>query len=1116
MFLAPKCEFQLRPTVQYSIRDSSRPYSVAVGHLNSDNYVDVVVANSGFDNVSILFGYGNNSFASQTTYSMGTGSAPRMVAVGDFNNDHQSDIVVANFGTNSIVVLFGNGDGHFSDRTTIDTSPSHPLYLIGSDFNNDGYFDIAFAGYGTDRVGILLGFGNGTFRTKIDLSTGYDSLSYSIAVGDLNDDDRQDIVVANYGTDNIGLFFGIGNGTFSNQTTYSTGSNSGPYSIAIFDLNNDTHLDIAVVYADSHYIAVLLGYGNGSFAKSTLYKTGEDSRPIFIAIADFSTDNKPDITVLNNGSNSVMLLFGYGNGTFANPLTYSTGPHSSPSSIGVGDFNNDNQLDVIIANQENNNIKIFNSHSQQNFSSGTIFSTDDSVGRSGISRRSVDMSSDPSTLTIDNVNNNSQSDITTASYRTNNADVSLEDDNSKFSRQTVNYTDADDLNDNHQSDDGAILSRQKTKSIRSRRYSIEDTLCSMCVVVSDFDNDGQPDIAITNYLENNVGILLGYGNGSFANPIILATSDWSGPIAISAGDFNNDSCLDIVVANYDMHNIGIFLGHGNGEFQPQVPYSINGAYGPLSLSIGDSDNDGRLDIFVAYDWSSNVAVFLGHGDGTFSHKIIYYTGSNSQLSSIITADFDKDGRLDVAVAVLSMNKVDFLFGSGNGTFQRQKSFFTVAYSIPNSLAAGDFNNDGNVDIVVSDTEPEHEHLLILLGKGDGDFFIHSKYASKINSLLCSIVIGNFNNDSLLDIIVANSDAKQVGVFFGYGDGTFTSLTSYPTNNINVPISIAVGDFNSDNRTDLAVADYQSPIVGIFLAYIDVSFVDRTTYFTGTAASPAGMVVRDFTNDGQLDVVVGNDGTHDIDILINNGKGQFSMQTAYSADSTFYPTFIIAYDFNGDKQLDIAVANSVKDTITLLYGLKTNTFGKSRVYSTGTNSIPQSLASGDFNNDKKLDIAVAYSGTGSVGLLLNIDTGAMESFGNLSTGINSKPGTMTVADFDNDDRLDIAVVNNGQANIGFFFGLGDGTFSQQMPIPIGEGNFPVWIDHGDFNNDRQLDVVIANYIGDPTVIVLLGNVNRTFRALGTHGVNCPFLGAVGDFNNDSYLDVVFCQCWIQII
>ena len=155
--------------------------------------------------------------------------------MGDFNNDQQLDIAVANFGTHNIGIFLGTGNGTFTSQTTFSTGSSRPRWIAVGDFNNDKQLDIAVVNYGTNDIGILLGDGNGSFANPITFSTGFDSVPYSLAVADLNNDDKLDIVVANYGTNNVGVLLGHGNGTFTNQTIFNTGINSHPYSIAIND-----------------------------------------------------------------------------------------------------------------------------------------------------------------------------------------------------------------------------------------------------------------------------------------------------------------------------------------------------------------------------------------------------------------------------------------------------------------------------------------------------------------------------------------------------------------------------------------------------------------------------------------------------------------------------------------------------------------------------------------------------------------------------------------------------------------------------------------------------------------------------------------------------------------
>ncbi len=156
---------------------------------------------------------------------------------------------------------------------------------------------------------VLLGSGYGTFVSHTSYSTGNNSNPCWVAVGDFNNDSRLDIVVANSGTDNIGIFLSNGSGTFSSQITYSTGLHSQPYSVAILDFDNDTRLDIAVANYGSNSVGVFFGYGNGSFGSQLIFNTGFDSHPFGVVIGDVNKDGLTDIVATNNGYGNIDILF---------------------------------------------------------------------------------------------------------------------------------------------------------------------------------------------------------------------------------------------------------------------------------------------------------------------------------------------------------------------------------------------------------------------------------------------------------------------------------------------------------------------------------------------------------------------------------------------------------------------------------------------------------------------------------------------------------------------------------------------------------------------------------------------------------------------------------------
>jgi hypothetical protein len=258
---------------------SSQPRSLAVGDFNNDKKIDITVANSGRDTIAIFLSHGDGTFENEETYPTGFGSSPYSIVVSDFNNDNYIDIVVANYGNNNIGIFLGYGDGTFASQNVFFTGSSRPLFIATGDFNKDNKLDIAVVDYSTESIGIFLGNSDGSFQLQTTYSTGYDSLLYSLTVGDFDQDNHLDIAVANYGTNNIGIFLGYGNETFASQNTYKTPKNSNPSSVAVGDVNNDNHLDIVVSNYNTGTIGTLLGHSNGTFATQTTYSIDSKSHP---------------------------------------------------------------------------------------------------------------------------------------------------------------------------------------------------------------------------------------------------------------------------------------------------------------------------------------------------------------------------------------------------------------------------------------------------------------------------------------------------------------------------------------------------------------------------------------------------------------------------------------------------------------------------------------------------------------------------------------------------------------------------------------------------------------------------------------------------------------------
>ena len=319
--------------IKYSTGSDSAPYMVAVGDLNNDARVDIAVANFGTHNIGIFFGFGNGSFANQIEFSTAA-FRPIAICLADFNNDTLLDIVTANYGDHSISMLHGYGNSSFSNPFTYPMGyDSFPYSLVAGDFNNDNHLDIAVANYGTNNVVVLFGNTKGSFGNPATFSTGSGSHPSSITVGHFNEDNFLDIAVAHTGTNKIGVFLTNKNRSFTKQTMYSLNTTS-TYAIGVGDLNQDNRVDLIVTNKGVNNIGVLLGSTNGTFILSKMYSTGSTSS-VSLAIRDFNKDNRLDLIIISNDTNGIDLMLGFFEG-FSNQINYFT--YLGGQYVAVGDF----------------------------------------------------------------------------------------------------------------------------------------------------------------------------------------------------------------------------------------------------------------------------------------------------------------------------------------------------------------------------------------------------------------------------------------------------------------------------------------------------------------------------------------------------------------------------------------------------------------------------------------------------------------------------------------------------------------------------------------------------------------------------------------------------------
>ncbi|CAF0742600.1 unnamed protein product [Adineta steineri] len=1064
------CTFILTSDAKSSIGADSHPYSVAVADLNNDGLLDIVVPNSGINKIGVFLRQANNTFADQMTFSTGDYSMPHSLAIADINNDQRQDIIVANFGTNNVGVFLGRPNGTFGSQTTFSTGSSRPRWVIIADFNNDTQPDIAVVNHGSNNIGILLGDGKGNFANQITFSTGFDSIPYSIAIADLNNDGKLDIAVANYGTNNVGVLLNYGNGTFATQVTFKTGINSHPSSIAINDLNTDNHMDIVVVCSGTNNIAILLGLGNGTFTITKKYSTGNNSSPRSIVIGDFDNDNILDIAAVNYGTVSIGVFFGYGTGIVAEQMTFFTASDFNPQSIATGYFNNDTRLDIVVVNFDYNYVIMIITNKKYNFLPQTTY-------------RTTGSSSFPTSATVADFNNDNLLDMVVTNYYTNSIDVLINYGNDIFKNQ-VSYSTG--------SDSGPYYATS-----------------------GDFNNDKRPDIAVANYRISTIIIFLANGNGTFSSPTSYSTGSGSRPYKIVTGDLNNDNWTDIVVGN-DANYISIFLGYGDGTFSTQTTYSTGNYSDLYSVVIGDINNDKQQDIVVTTRKTSSIAVFLGYGDGKFSSPTTFSTGNNSGPELFTFAELNGDNLVDIVVADYDANNIRILYGYGNGSFSLQSTLPTGNNSSPRDVTIADIDKDGHLDIVFINYNGGS--VGIFFGYGKGNFSTQKLYSLGNGSHPYSIVVSDLNNDGQSDIIIPNSGTGNVVILSGYDNSTFTSQQTYRTKDLSNPQSIAVGDVNNDKRLDVIVVNYLGNNVDIFLGLGNGTFTSYASYATGTSSNPHSVAVGHFNDDKWLDIVVANSGSNNIGIFLGYGNATFSSQTTYSTGNSSQPYAVAIADFNNDKRLDIVVANYGTNNLGIFYGNNDGTFLSQQTMSTGPFSLPRYVVVGDFNNDSRWDIAVINYGPDSLGIFLGYDNGTFSNQTTYFTGLGAGPYSAAVGDLNNDGIQDIIVTVYYSRAVAIFLGYGNGTFAKTASYSTGSGSRPITVAIGDLNNDNRMDIAVGNCYTD-NVVIFIGTGDGKFSYDNSYSADknaCPSSIALGDFNNDTVMDIVVANYGTNVI
>jgi hypothetical protein len=681
--------------------------SIAVADVNGDGKPDLVVGN--FDGtVGVLLGNGDGTFQAAQTYSSG-GDLALSIAVGDVNGDGKPDLIVgdacasdSNCANGVVAVLLGKGDGTFQAAHTYNSGgySEYAISIAVADVNGDGKLDLLVANDCTSGsngctnyagvVGVLLGNGDGTFQAAQTYNSGGLD-AQSIAVADVNGDGKPDLLVANdcsssgngcATTGSVGVLLGNGDGTFQKASAYNT---SGPFafSIAVADVNGDGKPDLLVA---SRGIEVLLGNGDGTFKAPRTYSSG-GYNAFSIAVGDVNGDGKPDVVTANDcpgpgcgNAGEVEVLLGNGNGTFRAAPSYSSGGYYADS-IAVADVNGDGKPDLLVANECADS-------SCTTASIGVLLGKGDGTFQAVRTYNLGDYYA--FSIAVADVNGDGKLDLLVAG------------DTSSTSSGSV-----------------GVLLGNGDGTFQPVQYYGSGGYYAFSIAVGDVNSDGKLDLLVSNQCASltgcsfdnepgSVGVLLGNGDGTFQAAQTYNSGGYYAQ-SLAVADVNGDGKLDLVVANQcfttegcyvyppALGGVSVLLGNGDGTFQAAQNYS-SGGYKAWSIAVGDVNGDGKPDLLVINGYADNtyveggLGVLLGNGDGTFQTAETVSAFNALTAGQVALADFNDDGKLDVATGELGV----LLLGNGDGSFQ-----LPVALgSIGEGTTVGDFNGDGKPDLAV--------------------------------------------------------------------------------------------------------------------------------------------------------------------------------------------------------------------------------------------------------------------------------------------------------------------------------------------------------------------------------------------------------------------------------
>jgi hypothetical protein len=605
---------------------------------------------------------------------------------------------------------------------------------------------------------------------------------------------------------------------------------------------------------------------------------------------------------------------------------------------------------------------------------------------------------------------------------------------------------------------------------------------SYSVAVADLiKGNNVPDVVIADFRDNQVLVYLGLGDGTFQPPVAIPVGE--SPLYVTTGDLLGNGIQDIITANLGSNDVSILMGNGDGTFQPAI--EVPAGLGPSGLTVGDFYGDGHLDLAVADMVGSDVQIVRNNGDGTFTQGPTIPIDGNP--FSVTAGDFYGNGQLDLAAVGFYGGNLTILQDEGDANFMPLQEL--SAGAIDTAVMAADFNATGPPELAVASAGDDTVRLF----QDQGGQFVPS-VVLRAPTTPFQLAAADLTGDGRLDLIASSYGAGDISIFTGNGDGTFQ-----PAHNIPVGASttgLAAADLTGNGRIDLVTADLITANVYVLLGNGDGTF-EVPQQPSIVAASPT-VVAADLTGNGIEDLIVPDYSANDLSIFLGRGDGTF--RAPIIVPTSLGPWDVAVGDFAGNGKMDLAVTDLIADSISILLGNGDGTFTQGETIQSEVQ--PSYIEAADLAGNGILDLVVSNVISDDISIFYGNGDGTFQNFVSLPVG--NQPGNVVVADLNGDGQPDIAVTVN-QSQVAVLMATGPQTYAPPVYYPAGAGANGLAV--GDLTGSGIPDLVVSD-TGSQAITILLGNGDGTFRPGQTIPLAAaPFAVALADLDGDGKLDIV---------